>query len=304
MKVRFLLSLLCFVFMQNIAFAITYEFGWPEPHFSIAHDIYWDGRETEEIYFSIVDAGGPAWINPDGSNGKIPVVTDVIDSIRLQGPAGSGIDTDEISVTAESLYLSIEGYYSAVSDNFVYRSIPSTGISYKAFVQQGISFNHSGEYILTIHCNNAQDLVATQNIASSLNSTILPAPEDVSMTMLNDGTIRVTWSNPISYPANTNLRARIESYDRDVFTGFRVRLRDLPSDREEVIFDKELVDMLRAYGSQFKVKVQAVLSNESAGCTPSYNCANSEKLTYVIENNVLVRKDYQPERSVVVIPLK
>ena len=61
--------------------------------------------------------------------------------------------------------------------------------------------------------------------------------------------------------------------------------------------------MVKAYGSQFKVKVQAVLFIEEEGFETSGNYANSEKISYFIENGILDRKEYQPEKSVVVIPL-
>ena len=292
------------LFLSNNSFASDYRFGASDPHFSFAHDIYWDGSETEEIYFSIVDADGPYWRDYGSSNDKIPVIGNVISSIHLQGPTGSGIDTEDISVIPDSILLSVEGFYIINTDNFEYYNSQYSSMGYCALLPEGVDRRQPGNYTLTVRCENGQELFAEQNILASVNSTTLPAPENVSMAMLGDGRIRVSWSNPIIYPPNTTLRARIESYDKGVFTGFRVRLRNLPADREEVIFDKELVNMVRAYGSQLKVKVQAVLFIEGEGFETSWNFANSKRISYMIENDSLVQRDYRPDNNVVVIPLR
>lgn len=291
-------------FLSNNSFASDYKFGWPYPHFSFAHDISSDGSENEEIYFSVVDADSDFFGNGGSYSSYIPMIGDIISSVRLQGPTGSGIDTEDILLFPDSVLISIEGHYVPEIDRFEYFNTPYTSIGYRALLPEGVDRRQKGNYTLTLRCNNGQELVADQNILNSVNSTILPAPEDVAMTMNGDGSIRVSWSNPIIYDPNTTLRARIECFDKNVFTGFRVRLRKIPSDWEDVTFDKELVDMLKAYGSQFKVKVQAVLLLAEEGFEPSGNYANSEKISYFIDNNVLVKRDYQPDTNVVVIPLR
>lgn len=287
---------------EKSSFAQNYAFPSSEFPFFLSHENIWNGMEEEHILFSLIDTSGPLWVDKtEAGYPGIPIVGDVIESVRVQGPGGLDMTTTEVNVPAP-IY-SIEGRYRTDPVRIEYQYRAYSYLEYELILQDEFCPHPAGNYILTVNCTNGQSLVGELPYIAAKDSSVLPPPENVALTLNNDGSVTGTWTNPITYPEGVNFRARIEVYKDGIYQKFRVRIRELPRDFTQITFEKELIDMLRIHGDEFRFRVQAIWYIEDSGVT-NENYAHSQKINYIYENNKLVKKDYVPKKEVVVIPLQ
>lgn len=294
-------TLLFLISYQSLSFASTYEFGRPEVPFILTHLIFWDGSESENITFSIASTGDQDWFDETSGDIRLPIIGDVIDTVRLQGPGGLDIITSETVIPWTPFY-SIEGNYKTDPVRIEYKYRAYSAFEYQVNLPDEFCPHPAGSYTLTVNCTNGQTLFSERPYITAKDFSLLPPPVNLALTLNNDGSITGNWTNPIVYPEGVSLRARIEVFNNGVFQNFRLRLRQLPSNLTQITFDKEFIDMLLIHGNEFKFLVQAVWYIDDSGVT-NENYANSERINYIYDNNSLVKKDFVPKKDVVVIPL-
>lgn len=299
--IRFILLLVFLTGYQSLSIAGTYEFGRPEVPFILTHLIFWDGTESENITFSISSTGDQDWFDETSGDVRLPIIGDVINTVRLQGPEGLDLITSETVIPWTPFY-SIEGNYKTDPVRIEYKYRAYSAFEYQVNLPDEFCPHPAGNYTLTVSCADGQTLVSELPYIAAKDFSVLPPPTNLALTLNNDGSILGNWTNPIVYPDGVNLRARIEVFKDGIFQNFRLRLRQLPSNLTQITFDKEFIDMLLIHGNEFKFLVQAVWYIDDSGVT-NENYANSERINYFYENNSLVKRDYVPKKDVVVIPL-
>lgn len=298
----FLAFFLVTVFFQKTSNAQNYAFTDSEFPFYLTHDNAWDGTEEEYILFTIIDTSGPLWVDKTETRyPSIPIVGDAIESVRLQGPGGLDMTTTETNVPVP-LY-SIEGRYLTDPVRIEHQYRAYSYLEYQVYLPDSFCPHPAGTYTLTVNCTNGQTLSGSLPYIAAKDSSVLPPPQNVALTLNNDGSVTGTWTNPITYPEGVNLRARIEVYKDGIFQKFRLRIRDLPKEFTQITFDKEFIDMLLIHGNEFRFRVQAIWYIDDSGVT-NENYSHSKKINYIYEDDKLVKKDYVPKKEVVVIPLQ
>lgn len=282
---------------QNYQFASEYDTFWV----GVTH--YDDGTSVEQVTFRLFDSEAPYWRDIRRSDDhRFPVMGDVIEKIKFEGPEGSGLVFESDKLVTLAPFSSIDGRYKTDPVRIEYDHNMYWDYWYGIDMPNSFVPHPAGNYTLTVNCTNGQSLVAELPLVAAVDSAQFPTPQNVSMTLNGDGTLDIFWNNPIVYNPEITFRVIIEAYKDGSYQRFRVRMREIPSTFTSIRCDKEAVDMLLAYSDQLKVQVWGVWYITDQDVL-NENYSFSKKISYMIENGVLVKKEFEEKKSVVVVPL-